>query len=82
MKAVMILSVISIALLINGCCNHKVEYRDVYIPQKCKLQSVGVLELDHKEYNTTNGIISRILHNSDKKSEYIEKLIEAQKVCK
>ena len=83
MLVVKILSILSVVLIISGCCEPKIEYKYINVPVKCKVPDIGNIEdrLDHNEYNTTNGIISRILHNSDIKSQYIEELITSHKVC-
>ena len=84
MLVVKILLAILILAIISGCCEPKIEYKYINVPVKCKVPDIGNIEdrLDHKDYNTTNSIIARILHNSDTKSQYIEELLEAQKLCK
>ena len=70
-----------IILIFSGCSQQPEISKIVYVPQKCVIPVVDPLVLDHTSYLYFGDVLKRVSDNSERKSEYIEKLFQAQKVC-
>ena len=68
-------------LIFSGCSQQPDIPKVVYVPQKCVIPPVDLLVLDHTSYPYFGDVLRRVSNNSERKSEYIEKILKAQKVC-
>lgn len=76
------LSALLMIFFISGCSTTpRVEYKTVYVPQKCVISKVQEPQIDNWRYETSSDIIAKALSNYTHMKEYSEKLLEAQKVC-
>lgn len=78
MKNIILLATI---LFFSGCCKDTIQY--VYIPQKCIIPDVTIPTYTKDDLNRTYIERAKIKKENDVlKDTYIEKLLEASKVCK